>query len=266
MERQGAARWTRAAGMLLLALQLVVSASAALAQDDENCKDFASQPEAQNSLNMSYPEDPDGLDADGDWIACEDFFGLSEKEARQVIPADKVNQASNSASDTDGIDPLDGTPPDTSTPAPASEPATTTSAVDVPAEIMARVEKCEVITVSTRSVAAAGCPGVGTIIERLPAGSPRMRPRVIIHPGAALVRDEPPSPARSVSTGSDDGRRGARGNSSGSSGNAGRSGNSDEADTSGGKNKNKKGKKQKAKRAHRAAAADSTATDSSSDE
>lgn len=258
MERNRWVRLSHAAGGLLLTLLLVAPGHAVLAQDDVNCGSFASQSEAQNSLNQSYPNDPDQLDGDGDWIACEDYFNLTEKEAKRVIPADKVNQgtAANSA------DPLDGPPPSTVTPPPASEaPAPTSAAVDVPAEIMAKVEKCAVITVSTRSVAAAGCPGVGTIIERLPAGSPRMRPGVIIHPGAALAPAERPSTPRSISTGSHNDRSRSNGSGSGKSGKSGTSGSSD---TSGGKNK--KSKKQKAKRAQRATEADNDSRDSSSGE
>ena len=41
---------------------------------DLNCADFASQEEAQATLDAD-PSDPNGLDADGDGIACEDLDG-----------------------------------------------------------------------------------------------------------------------------------------------------------------------------------------------
>lgn len=57
----------------LAALSMVFAAAAAspaLAQDDLNCGDFASQAEAQQTLRQD-PGDPNGLDAEGDGVACE---------------------------------------------------------------------------------------------------------------------------------------------------------------------------------------------------
>lgn len=42
------------------------------AADDLNCSDFDTQPEAQAHLDAD-PDDPDGLDRDGDGIACENL-------------------------------------------------------------------------------------------------------------------------------------------------------------------------------------------------
>lgn len=60
--------------LLLAALCMVaalVFAPAALAQQDLNCSDFATQPEAQAELDAD-PSDPNGLDGnDNDGIACE---------------------------------------------------------------------------------------------------------------------------------------------------------------------------------------------------
>lgn len=66
------ARSTRVAALAAaLSTVLVVGmAGTAAAQDDENCKDFASQAEAQRHFDAD-PTDPDGLDEDGDDEACE---------------------------------------------------------------------------------------------------------------------------------------------------------------------------------------------------
>ena len=47
---------------------------AAVAAGDLDCADFATREEAQAELE-SDPSDPNGLDADDDGIACEEFFG-----------------------------------------------------------------------------------------------------------------------------------------------------------------------------------------------
>ncbi|MDN5696754.1 MAG: excalibur calcium-binding domain-containing protein [Rubrobacter sp.] len=49
---------------------LTVSAPAALGQQDLDCDDFSSQAEAQQTLRQD-PGDPNGLDAEGDGVACE---------------------------------------------------------------------------------------------------------------------------------------------------------------------------------------------------
>lgn len=55
-----------------------IGSRAALAQDgDLDCSDFGSQEEAQAEFD-SDPTDPNGLDADGDGIACESLDGSSE--------------------------------------------------------------------------------------------------------------------------------------------------------------------------------------------
>lgn len=175
-------------GVLGSLRRLVVAASLALpilgvigasAQDELNCDDFASQAAAQVSLNSTYPYDPHRLDRDHDWIACEDHFGLSAEEAARVIPADVVNR---------GTRPEPATTPTSvagATPAPA---AVSGARADPPAELMVQVADCEVVAVSSRSIAAAGCPGRGSVILRPAAGTPRMRSQVIIRPGAALGR------------------------------------------------------------------------------
>jgi hypothetical protein len=199
------------AGLSILALVMLGGVDAH-AQADLNCDDFATQFDAQMSLNSTYPDDPNRLDADGDWIACENYFGLSAADEARVIPADRVSGAA---------------PP---TPTPVSEPtrtpvvdepaspqapvpttASVSTRIDPPADLMAQVEACEVVTVSSRSIAAAGCPGVGSIVLRPPAGTPRMRSQVIIRPGAALrFANERSATAAQVARPDEPGRKRAR--------------------------------------------------------
>lgn len=151
----------------------------AAAQDPYNCEDFATQFEAQTELNRTYPEDPGNLDADGDWIACEDFFGLSAEEAARIIPADVVNRRPGQ----------DDEPAPTPVPTQAPRPTPPTGAGEIPADVLSRVEGCTVIAISSRSVAAAGCPGIGAIAFSIPDDAPRMQGRVIIDPGAPFAND-----------------------------------------------------------------------------
>jgi hypothetical protein len=169
-------------GVVLLGTLALGGANAG-AQAELNCDDFANQPEAQASLNSTYPEDPNRLDRDKDWIACEDFFELTEEEAARVVPANLVSGAAETT-------PVPTPEParDDTAPAPVATSVETGSRVDPPADLMAQVASCEVVAVSSRSIAAAGCPGVGSIILRPPAGTPRMRSQVIIRPGAAFGR------------------------------------------------------------------------------
>ncbi|MFT4041033.1 MAG: hypothetical protein QM692_22825 [Thermomicrobiales bacterium] len=182
------------------------------AQQDLNCEDFGSQADAQASLNSTYPDDPNRLDADHDWVACENYFKLSDADEARVIPSDVVNGGANGADQAPtGADsgnqnqnqnqgqnqsppPQDQPTPAPVAPAPSPEtpaPVATTigvnSRVDPPADLMAQVADCEVVTVSTRSIAGAGCPGRGVVILHPPAGTPRMRSSVTIRPGAMFA-------------------------------------------------------------------------------
>lgn len=174
-------RWVLQSAISLLVLLALAGVNAG-AQADLNCADFATQPEAQASLNRSYPDDPNRLDADKDWIACEDHFELTDAEAARVVPADRVNRADQSTPE-----PEPASTADASVPAPTAAPAGGSARIDPPADLMAQVASCEVVAVSSRSIAAAGCPGVGSIVLRPPAGTPRMSSQVIIRPGAALA-------------------------------------------------------------------------------
>jgi hypothetical protein len=53
-------------------LALVLSAPAIAQDDDLNCEDFATEAEAQATLDAD-PSDPNNLDGDDDGFACEDF-------------------------------------------------------------------------------------------------------------------------------------------------------------------------------------------------
>ena len=96
-DEQGAmrSRWVLRTGLSFLALSMLAGMQAG-AQADLNCGDFATQRDAQVSLNNSYPDDPNRLDADKDWIACEDFFKLTDEEAARVVPANLINAAGQS--------------------------------------------------------------------------------------------------------------------------------------------------------------------------
>lgn len=75
-----------------------------------NCDDFATQAEAQAELDKTWPEDPHGLDGDGDGIACESLTPTEEpttttttvppvvdepviREAPPVVPDEPVVEA-----------------------------------------------------------------------------------------------------------------------------------------------------------------------------
>ena len=64
---------------------MLVLAPAAMAQQDLDCSDFATQEEAQAEYNTD-PSDPNGLDADNDGIACETLQG-SPSMAEDETPA-----------------------------------------------------------------------------------------------------------------------------------------------------------------------------------
>lgn len=59
--------------MFFSLLVLSFGATAAFAQEDLDCADFATQEEAQAEYDAD-PSDPHGLDADDDGVACEDLM------------------------------------------------------------------------------------------------------------------------------------------------------------------------------------------------
>jgi len=65
--------------MFFSLLVLAFGATAAFAQEDLDCADFATQEEAQAEYDAD-PSDPHGLDADDDGIACEDLISGGEED------------------------------------------------------------------------------------------------------------------------------------------------------------------------------------------
>ncbi|MFK5634946.1 MULTISPECIES: excalibur calcium-binding domain-containing protein [unclassified Ornithinimicrobium] len=73
------------AGLTLAASLLLAGPSSAA---DLDCADFASQAAAQAHY-MANPTDPDGLDADDDGVACENYSSYSDT-ARNEVPLGTV--------------------------------------------------------------------------------------------------------------------------------------------------------------------------------
>lgn len=190
------ASWSPMLSSLIMVLTLTMPHNAVSAQRDLNCSDFATQEEAQAELDRTSPDDPSGLDADQDGIACETQFGLDEDSSG----ADRRPRSGEEtpALVTTSPDPLDG-PVSEPVPvvAPTSTPVSTGNRLaSLPADILSRVSNCTVIAVSRRGVAAAGCPGIGSLTFRIPAGAPSLIPTVVINPGAALVESQPRAASR----------------------------------------------------------------------
>ncbi|MGB3828563.1 MAG: excalibur calcium-binding domain-containing protein [Ornithinimicrobium sp.] len=74
-------------------------AGPASAQDDQNCADFDSQADAQAHYRADT-SDPDGLDADDDGIACENYTSYSNGST-DFAP---VGVGTENEGDTDGDD------------------------------------------------------------------------------------------------------------------------------------------------------------------
>jgi hypothetical protein len=72
-------RSTAAAGVFITAA-LSIGFSGTANAADLNCSDFATQAEAQAAFNAT-PGDPNGLDRDGDGIACETLPGATGVQA-----------------------------------------------------------------------------------------------------------------------------------------------------------------------------------------
>lgn len=67
---------TLAASAVLASALGIPLAGVALAQNDKNCADFASQADAQATYDAD-PSDPNRLDADDDELACENYDGYA---------------------------------------------------------------------------------------------------------------------------------------------------------------------------------------------
>jgi hypothetical protein len=165
---------------LLLAAVLAISGVPVTAQDRLNCDAFASQEEAQAELERTFPDDPNRLDRDEDGIACESEFGLTPEEEATIVPAGEASQTRDGGNREPRAEP-------TAAPVPAPDPNQTADGVTAPDDVLARVEGCAVIAISSRSVAAAGCPGGQPILLRIPADAPPMESTVIFNHGAPLT-------------------------------------------------------------------------------
>lgn len=73
-------------GSLAVTAALALPAAPAFAQDDLNCDDFPSQAAAQAELRRD-PSDPNDLDRDDDFIACEAYLEYPAGSARDETPA-----------------------------------------------------------------------------------------------------------------------------------------------------------------------------------
>lgn len=69
---------------MLCMLGMMLYMPFAFAQDDLNCADFATQDQAQATLEAD-PSDPNGLDADNDRLACEDILPAAEPVVEEPV-------------------------------------------------------------------------------------------------------------------------------------------------------------------------------------
>lgn len=164
-----------------------------------HCDDFHQQfpdtftDEATKALKQ-YPDELSDLNNDPkeDDIAC-------EGQPADADPGDGPGRARDARS----------TP--TPTPAPPAAPAaaplaapaapnSTTASADIPADVMARIEGCAVVAISSHDVTGAGCPGVGTLIFHTPDDAPPLPDTVIMNPGAALQQTAPAASASDHAT------------------------------------------------------------------
>ena len=188
------------AGIMIASIAVPALDISARAQGDLNCDDFSTQEEAQAELDRTYPEDPNRLDSDEDGIACETQFDLDDSAPVNDRVRGGDNDAPSPTADTS--DPLDGPVADpspvvdsSSGPPPAPVPDRLSL---LPADILAQVSNCTVVAVSRRGVAAAGCPGIGSLTFRIPDDAPPLSPTVVITPGAALATPRQPGASRQV--------------------------------------------------------------------
>jgi len=87
-----------------LAAVALVAAPAGGQAEAMNCADFASQADAQAFFDAD-PEDPNGLDEDGDGIACETTFGDPAPATTQAVPVTaQPVPAADAGAPTGGVD------------------------------------------------------------------------------------------------------------------------------------------------------------------
>lgn len=146
------------------------------------------------------------FDYNGDGkVTCADFkqqfpdtFTDEATKALQQFPDDLSNLNNNPKEDniacesqqanaTPAADEATPTPePAAPAPVAAAPAAGPTEGAGVPADVMARVEGCAVIAISSRDVVGAGCPAVGAVAFRIPDGAPSMQDTIIMNSGAGL--------------------------------------------------------------------------------
>jgi hypothetical protein len=183
------------------------------------CADFKQQfpdtftDEATKALQQ-FPDDLSNLNNDPkeDNIACESQGASSTPATDEATPTSEPAAPAPVAV------------------APAAGP---TERVDVPDDVMARVEGCAVIAISSRDVVGAGCPGVGAVAFRIPDGAPSMQGTIIMNSGAGLPSQ---SAAPETSSPRTPRTRPATNGSNGSSGTGNQS--NETADTGNGKQDN----------------------------
>ncbi|MET0188626.1 MAG: hypothetical protein ABW212_06480 [Pseudonocardia sediminis] len=96
----------------MAAIPLAGIANAAPSVDDQNCKDFSNQQEAQQHYNAD-PSDPDGLDDDNDREACENYDYASNGGGQGQVPATPNESGSDDQGSGDDRNDQDPAVPDT---------------------------------------------------------------------------------------------------------------------------------------------------------
>jgi len=274
MIRTRLATWMfRVLGPLLVVGLVVVGGARPVSSakgDTLNCSDFNSQAEAQAELDRTYPDDPNNLDANGNGVACEDEFNLTADEIAAITPAGQSsgnqsskNSSNNAKSGRKSETTPEPAPTETVTAEPAPTPTPTLEDMQLPPDILNLVDGCAVISISERDVAAAGCPGAGTVVFSVPPDEPDLTPGIIIQPevnqqmGAAApvahatVSTSANAPAKSSSNGStsknknngkNDNTKNNTKNSGGKNKSKNKNNKNDSKNNKNGKHKNKKNK------------------------
>ena len=175
--------------VFVLAVSLTVPGVPVAAQDRFNCDDFASQPEAQAELDRTAPDDPSGLDRDEDGIACESEFDLTTADEQDGAAAgDPSEPRERAGAAADRREPTPAPSPNpTPNPTPNPNPPQEDSAAQT--DVLVRVEGCAVVAISSRSVAAAGCPGGQSIVFHIPDDAPDLESGVIFNHAAPVAAD-----------------------------------------------------------------------------
>ncbi len=200
---------------------------------DLNCVDFENAGgfrAAQDTLLDTWPEDPHRLDANNNGIACENYeafaadaegaepawvtLGLpAPEEGRRQTPAPEPAQAQTPTPAPDDrpnrrptpvpAAPIAPTvPPAPVAPAPAPLPGATqvpqlppvSYRQALPADLLARVDECAVVSVSRRRLVATGCRDGHTVTWKQPRDAPNLKRTAVIRFINPL--DRRPAPAR----------------------------------------------------------------------